>query len=205
MKKLSYFTLIELLVVVSLVALIATGVTVTYSGVRNKATKQMTLKDMNSVREAFKVFYSDNYKQIQTIKGRSGTGDFLDYFQDYGLWGLFQKKAKAFDFEAFNPLSGNGWGGPYIEGSARIDKDVDGYGYPQPSDLGKNAYEVLKVEFSDSGTNYKRLLLVSTSDGTLDLTANSAENRINLQTGEVGFEGNGNDLTIELLNLDTRD
>lgn len=188
--------------VVALVAVIATGLSVNYSGIRKKASEQIVLKDMVLVRDAFKVFYSDNYNQIRKLKGKDSEGNLLDYFQDYGLWGLLQRKVDSFEFRSFDSLSGEGWCGPYIENSARDEKEIEGNIYPQPTDLNNNRYELLKVEFSDSMTDYRRLLLVFTTDGILDLDTESARKRIDLKTGKVAFSGNENDFTVELLNLD---
>lgn len=204
MKKKFPFTLVELLVVVSLIAVIAGGLSVSYSGVREKATKQMMLKEMHMVRDAFKLFYADNYKQVQTLKGLSGSGSFLNFFEDYGLWGLLQRKVDSIEFDELNPLFGTGWCGPYLAHAGRKIKEIAGTAFPQPTDLNGHSYALLNVSFTDSkGKRYKRLLLVATVDGRLDLTADSAERRIVPATGAVSFESaDSNDLTVELLNLD---
>ncbi len=107
------FTLVELLVVVAIIAVVGTGVAVTYGRKTIDASKdQLTLHEMHEIKKAFLRFHSDNYLRLQREfadhKGASlPSTDFrsslssysnddaskrfygqMDFYETYGLWFL---------------------------------------------------------------------------------------------------------------------
>lgn len=177
------FTLIELLTTVAIVAVVSAGVAVYYGReVVDSARRQMTLHEMEEIREAFLRFYSDNAGQLmdgltvadsatdlpedfasssrfvapdsQTYRPPAADDPqrlygMFEFFERYGLWPLFQKSVgdlaggarqvqvfKAsyeggkYEFKSQSAMAGEGWRGPYLTASARVDcvpNAADGY------------------------------------------------------------------------------
>lgn len=120
----------------------------------------------------------------------------IELFERYGLWALIQPAVHTangdaathfFEFPSFNPLTGEGWQGPYLDTSTRVgclsqkatgDTDAlldlvpvqDGEGgviYPQIATRFGSIYHVLYFEHrveADTFPIYRRLLLVCAKD-----------------------------------------
>ena len=154
------FTLVELLVVISIVALMGTGVSVYYGKEHAvNAKRQMTLHEMEQIRQAFRQFYADNDSGLHDLTtpdgdplptlpfrygfaADPGTGrlyGMAEFFECYGLWPLLQPAVVgvvADDFKVFGAASvpaGEGWHGPYLDAGNRTactSGDIDGDGLP---------------------------------------------------------------------------
>lgn len=121
------FTLVELLVVVAIIAIIGTGISVTYGKEHaERAKRQMTIHEMGQIKKAFQQFYADN--EIQIFQGLnlpdSETEKFptvqfaneltegiasnemrlygaLEFFERLGLWPLMQPAIAGIETNKF--------------------------------------------------------------------------------------------------------
>jgi prepilin-type N-terminal cleavage/methylation domain-containing protein len=217
MKK-KNFTLVELIVVVAIVAVIGSGIAVTYTGLQEDAKAKMTLYEMKEIKDAFTRFYDDNYLELnKPIVNHAGgiESDKMAYFETYGLWPLLKHKIEItgnpdMEFSKYDPLKGYGWNGPYVENiklyeGKTITQGV--YNFPQINDKYSDYYRIVKLEHAVGAKTYKRLLLVCTQDGTLDIENGNYDgggtNRIDFNTGAIKLTDSANDdIVVELLNED---
>ncbi len=201
------FTLIELLVVVAIVAVVGAGVAVTYGhDLVTRARRQVTVREMGGIRDAFARFYADC--QPRLLAGlhapkdseifpsgdflgtfRSGdtptTGDrtygMVEFYERYGLWPLLQPSVSEDDtrledadfvvFGGFDPVTGEGWQGPYLSAGTVAAQTGDFYGessgvvLPQPATRHEGLYRVVYYEHCNDADDlaepvYRRLFLV---------------------------------------------
>ena len=145
------FTLVELLVVIAIIAVIGTGISAYYGKEHAaRAKRQMTLHEMNQIKQAFQQFHGDNETLLlqglatpdgDTLPTAFFTSSFsvdagaardtrlfgsIEFFERFGLWPLMQPSIAGLstnDFTAFprpNLLTGEGWQGPYLDAPSRI-------------------------------------------------------------------------------------
>jgi prepilin-type N-terminal cleavage/methylation domain-containing protein len=126
MKKNS-FTLVELLVVVSIIAVISTGVMVSYGPLKKDAINQMTHHGMSEIKKAFIRFNEDNSRVLNnSLKEYDGTTDIgkMEFFAKYGLWPLVRRRIINGDpgtvrfgdvFDKYDSATNRGWHGPYLD------------------------------------------------------------------------------------------
>lgn len=213
------FTLIELLVVIAIVAVIGTGVAVTYGRETvERARRQMTIHEAGQLRSAFQRFHADNAPRllqgvhepnasalfpssdfIATFSEKPDSDDrtygMLEFYERYGLWALLQPAVAAngerlddSDFVYFgdaDPLTGEGWQGPYADAATRVACVANGdYGdliattdtsdpiFPQVGTRFDDGFfhvvyfEHCEDESDTSEPIYRRLLLVAAEDPT---------------------------------------
>ena len=97
MKKKRGFTLFELLVSISIIAILTALATVSYSLAQRKARDARRTQDMDSVRKAEELFYSQNNYLYAASAAELTTGGFLeklptdpknsgDYVYDFSTW-----------------------------------------------------------------------------------------------------------------------
>lgn len=204
------FTLIELLVVVAIVAVVGAGVAVTYGhDLVTRARRQVTVREMGGIRDAFARFYADCQPRlleglttpggtalpnafrsgtyaVDTVSGTMAAGDrlygMLEFFERFGLWPLLQPsvtdgegerlEADTFAvFGGFDPVTGEGWQGPYLSAGTVAAQTGDFYGWssdvvlPQPATRHEGLYRVVYYEHCENESDpaepvYRRLFLV---------------------------------------------
>ncbi len=201
------FTLVELIVVIAIIAVVGSGVAVSYIGLEQEKKDEMTLYEMNEIKKAFTRFYDDNYLKLnKPLEKHNGTTetDKMVYFETYGLWALLKKKIEItgspdMEFPEYDSLKENGWNGPYLENMNLYSGKsitVGGYEFPQINDKYADYYRIVHL----NAGGYKKLLLVCIR-GVQDVTSANAISRIDVTTEAVKLKDTSNDdLVMELLN-----
>lgn len=204
------FTLIELLLVVAIVAVVGAGVAVTYGhDMLARARRQVTLREMGNLRDAFGRFHDDNLPRLLrglptpegatlpetfrsgpyavdtvsgTVEGDNRLYGMLESYERFGLWPLLQPTAtdaagnrleadRFIVFDDFDPVTGEGWQGPYVTTVSAEARTEDFHGasrdllLPQPRTRYGGLYRVVYYEHcNDAGDPaepvYRRLFLV---------------------------------------------
>ncbi len=180
------FTLVELLVVVSIIAVVGSGVAVSYANHRKEARDQVTLHEMFQIKEAFLRFYNDNDSQLhRPLVNHEGAAlpdsisfaaahtdnnlhdGLMEFFETYGLWFLMQGSHPDADmdfpdFGTYNALRGEGWNGPYLDVPVRQTSTNGTVVFPQIEDKYGTAYRMLYYEHDEGAPDpvFRRLLLI---------------------------------------------
>lgn len=92
------FTLVELLVVISIIGILTTLLMVNFVGTREKANDSKKVQDLNSIKNALRMYYNDNQVYPADKSVILGTG-FTGYMSDLGDTG----------FDYFQTNSGDGF------------------------------------------------------------------------------------------------